>query len=255
MKEMIIDQDPALMAATDEYSALHDLDIFKRKALRRVVEETVNVSYSLYQTIFTNFSLDVAKSLSKQGLPSSSNESKERHEILMDTHSQTYGEIDFFSFCAIMEKARVQPGDTFLDLGHGSGRALIAAALVYGDYLTSISGIELIPSLYDASLQVINNYQQQTVEYDMKKVDIRVVCGNMLELDWNADIVFANSTCFTEDLMVSIARLAEDRMKVGSRFISLTKRLPSEQFELIERRQYPMSWGPATAFILIKKAS
>lgn len=38
-----------------------------------------------------------------------------------------YGEIDFFSFAAIMEKVGPEPGEVFVDLGHGTGRAVVAA--------------------------------------------------------------------------------------------------------------------------------
>jgi hypothetical protein len=65
------------------------------------------------------------------------------------------------------------------------------------------------------------------------------------------DIVFANSTCFDEDLMKAMALVAEN-MKPGSRMITLTKQLPSSEFTLLDRRQYVMSWGEATCFMSIR---
>jgi len=41
-------------------------------------------------------------------------------------------------------------------------------------------------------------------------------------------------------------------MKKGSFFISLTRRLPSSEFQLLEYDMYRMSWGEATVFILQK---
>lgn len=38
-------------------------------------------------------------------------------------------------------------------------------------------------------------------------------------------------------------------MKAGTIFVTFTKGLPSKKFELIERKRYRMSWGPATVFI------
>jgi hypothetical protein len=52
--------------------------------------------------------------------------------------------------------------------------------------------------------------------------------------------------------MQAMARVAE-RMKPGSRFITLTKQLPSSEFVLVDRRQYVMSWGEATSFIHIRR--
>lgn len=66
------------------------------------------------------------------------------------------------------------------------------------------------------------------------------------------DIVFANSTCFDEDLMKSMALVAE-HMKPGARIITLTKQLPSSEFTLLDRRQYVMSWGEATCFMSIRQ--
>ena len=53
--------------------------------------------------------------------------------------------------------------------------------------------------------------------------------------DWtDADIVFANSTCFDLSLMKRLAVEAL-RMRRGSRFITFTNQLPSESFEVFEK--------------------
>jgi hypothetical protein len=36
--------------------------------------------------------------------------------------SLTYGEVDFYSFANILEKANPKLGETFVDLGHGTGK-------------------------------------------------------------------------------------------------------------------------------------
>jgi hypothetical protein len=41
-------------------------------------------------------------------------------------------------------------------------------------------------------------------------------------------------------------------MRKGSFFISMTKRLPSSDFEVLEYEMYRMSWGEATVFIMQK---
>ena len=38
-------------------------------------------------------------------------------------------------------------------------------------------------------------------------------------------------------------------MKKGSFFITMTKRLPSSEFEILEYEMYRMSWGEATVFV------
>ena len=41
-------------------------------------------------------------------------------------------------------------------------------------------------------------------------------------------------------------------MKKGSFFITMTKRLPSSEFEILEYEMYRMSWGEATVFVMQK---
>ena len=47
-----------------------------------------------------------------------------------------YGEIDFMKFIPLLEALEPRKGDVFWDLGCGSGRALVVAALVFGKVLT-----------------------------------------------------------------------------------------------------------------------
>ncbi|CAM9922769.1 unnamed protein product, partial [Ectocarpus sp. 13 AM-2016] len=64
----------------------------------------------------------------------------------------------------------------------------------------------------------------------------------------DGDCVFANSTCFPEDLMDALARQAEE-LKPGSIVVTFTKGLDSTAFEVLSKRRFEMSWGPATVFI------
>ncbi len=88
--------------------------------------------------------------------------------------------------------------------------------------------------------------------------------GSILEENWweDGDIIFANSTCFDDNLMESMGKLAE-RLKPGAIFVTFTKGLHNSHpnvgvisgdedqyaFELLDRKRYQMSWGPATVFI------
>lgn len=85
--------------------------------------------------------------------------------------------------------------------------------------------------------------------------------------------MFANSTCYDEPLMDKIAHLACKLLctlllicynaiifymtylaglRKGAFFISLTKRLPSSDFAVLEYEMTRMSWGDATIFIMQK---
>ena len=176
-----------------------------------------------------------------------------------------------------------------VDLGHGTGRGIVAASLVYGGSIFSqILGIEIVPELYqisktttsqeyiashkdkiDGFLHIKHNSgytssnndgskvrEEFTVTED-KKCDIFISLGDFLSTErldgvyreWtDADIVFANSTCFSYDLIVQISSMAE-KLRPGTIFISLTQSLPSPCFEIIHQYTLPMSWGAATCFI------
>jgi hypothetical protein len=59
---------------------------------------------------------------------------------------------------------------------------------------------------------------------------VSVIPGFHMCLRWSAQ---ANSTCFSDKLMESLAMKA-DSMKAGAYFITTTRRLPSEYFELLD---------------------
>jgi hypothetical protein len=66
-----------------------------------------------------------------------------------------------------------------------------------------------------------------------------------------ADVVFANSTCFDEELMAKVSHEAAKRMKPGAVFISFTRTLSNigSDFSVECHYQYAMSWGTATCFV------
>lgn len=79
--------------------------------------------------------------------------------------------------------------------------------------------------------------------------DIILDKGSFLEYDWSdATFVFANSTCFDPVLMDQLGQLGKN-LKIGAYFITLTKRLTSPYFRLIDSTVYTMSWGFATVHI------
>ncbi len=76
--------------------------------------------------------------------------------------------------------------------------------------------------------------------------------GSFLDYDWSdGDVIFANSTCFDDQLMESMSEQAE-KLKPGAFFVTFTKGLTSKAFELLERKRYRMSWGPATGGLMLQ---
>lgn len=152
----------------------------------------------------------------------------------------------------IKNKYGLPEGGKFYDIGHGSGRVVIAAALVHNfDY--SI-GIEILNGLYLLSEKVKLSWSNYYHNYFSKENKILFYNGSLFDLnilDWtDGSVVFANSTCFGVEMMLKIADVASN-MKIGSYFISLSYQLNEERsgFTLLEEVRYEMSWGHADWFI------
>ena len=90
----------------------------------------------------------------------------------------------------------------------------------------------------------------QMVRGDM--LAINTESKDAIEEDWtDGDIVFANSTCYDDELMLKISNTAVG-MRKGTFFISFTKRLPAPDFKVLEAELHPQSWGAATIYIMQK---
>eukprot|EP01038_Epipyxis_sp_PR26KG_P005213 gene5213-7251_t len=85
--------------------------------------------------------------------------------------------------------------------------------------------------------------------------DCQMIHGDFLKVkfkNWrDADVVFVNSTCYDDNVITELAKLAVG-MKKGSYFVSLTKRLPTTDFKVLEHEMAKMSWGLGTIFIAQK---
>jgi hypothetical protein len=148
-----------------------------------------------------------------------------------------------------MRKINPPPGQIFYDLGSGTAKALIAARFTQ-DFSRCI-GVEILENLHKQAKVIVDrfNRQYQSLLTAGQPQHCSVYLGSFLDFDWSdGDVVFANSTCFDDALMADMSRVAE-RLKPGAFFVTFTKGLTSKKFEVLERKRYKMSWGPATVYI------
>lgn len=128
----------------------------------------------------------------------------------------------------------------------------MAAALLHP--FTHCKGIELVPALHSISLQVQEVYDRafpaersSQSELFPTQPTVSFTLGSFFEVDWSdAEVFFANSTCFSKDMM---QRIADSPVATGAIAITLTKPLPGRQWELLESYKKNMSWGYATVFV------
>jgi len=192
---------------------------------------------------------------------------KEREELnLKKNATLTYGEIDYTTFALTILKIlniHGKPdvgssgplgilqsnGGLFYDLGAGTGKPVIAAATLHPfDFCT---GIELLEGLHTISTEAVLGYNSKGRAVGLD-TQCQMIKGDFRDLnvkDWtDGDIVFANSTCYDDSIMDSIANLGR-KMKRGAFIVTISRRLPSVEFQVIENELHKMSWGDATIFI------
>jgi len=130
----------------------------------------------------------------------------------------TYGEVIFPNFLPMLEFAKPKPGEVFYDLGCGSGQPLMVAALAFPS-LSKCVGIELLENLAALGVQVTGKLTTLCREANIQCSPITVSQGDMLQQDWSdADIVFAASVCFSNELLDGFADRCS-RLKKGSRIL------------------------------------
>lgn len=217
----------------------------------------------IYDEIMRPFPTTLGKAVSK----------KEREAKDNKDSTLVYGEITFEALGTVIEKIKkiygkpnegssgvlgiLQEGQrgVFYDLGSGTGKPVVAAAIAHT--FDICYGIEILEGLYSVSLDVLNAYNTRGKAKLNRTTDthVQMTLGSFLSFsvkDWrDADVVFVNSTCFDENIMLQLAKLARG-LKKGAFFISLTKQIPSEEFAVLEYSMYKMSWGEATIFICQK---
>jgi len=176
----------------------------------------------------------------------------ERAALNISKASLVYGEVSFKSLAEVMwgDVIELKSGGVFYDLGSGTGRGVFTASLI-NDW-SKLQGVEILEGLYQAGVDVQARYERdfKASRTDAeKKQHISFVHGSFLEVDWSdGDLVFANSTCFDEELMNEIAKQAST-LKDGAFVVTLTKSLKADYLQLLYSKQHTMSWGYATVHI------
>ena len=172
------------------------------------------------------------------------------------THSSlVYGEVEYEPFVALLGvllEDGLRPGGVFVDVGCGAGKAVFAAAI--GHDFDKVVGIEILERLHDINADDLlprfeNHVRHEVMPESRQHCDVEFVLGDATVLDWaEARVVFANSTCFDEALMVRLADRAA-ALAPGAYFVTTTTALPSDRFELRWKGFMRETWGDATVFV------
>ncbi|MBI4225995.1 SAM-dependent methyltransferase [Candidatus Roizmanbacteria bacterium] len=173
--------------------------------------------------------------------------SKARKNLPYASKAHTYGEVTPDGFKKVLSDAKAKPGGIFYDLGSGTGKAVMLAALL-GKF-PKLVGIEIIKELYQVSINILGRFDPEVrpiLPVEKQKQTIEFVNADFLEYDFSdADVVFTHATCFYDELMVALERKCAT-LKKGTKVLLVTKNFQSPLFRLIKSGEYPMTWGKAT---------
>ena len=135
------------------------------------------------------------------------------------TDGLQYGEVDLQAFATALGWCKPRPGEKFVDLGSGSGKAVLAAAALHP--FSSATGIELVPQLHDTAVEALGRCETSLLQTK----DVHFTCADALDFVWtDHDVVFVSITCFTDEM---VARVERDAVKLrpGARMLVTSRAL------------------------------
>jgi SAM-dependent methyltransferase len=162
----------------------------------------------------------------------------------------TYGEVTPQTVYHMLTLANASEGETFYDLGCGTGKAVIyAAALTPVDKAV---GVELLPGLHASAEEAKSRFdvhvRPQLPEH-YQSHQVHFVNSDMLAHDFSdANIVFTHCTCFNPELMSGLTQRFE-QLQPGSRVITVSKTIESPLYQCTHAETCQMGWGLATIYV------
>jgi hypothetical protein len=143
-----------------------------------------------------------------------------------ESSTLAYGEVEFESFGSLicnLTRHGIDLGGmlNFVDLGSGTGKAVICAAML--GIFEKCTGIEIIAELHKASTQMLKTFYRHCQSIS-EVVNIDFILGDATFIDWSkTDLVFAHATCYDLPTMKRIGDTA-GKLKSGSILILLSNR-------------------------------
>ena len=148
----------------------------------------------------------------------------------------TYGQTPLSTMRRVLTLASAQQGQTFLELGSGTGRFCMVAARLLG---MRAVGVELLPSFVRSAASIAAAQQ----------LPCRFVQADLFDVSWSqADLLYLTATTFSDALMARVSDKCGE-LKPGACLVSLTRPptasgLVQEAMEVLD-----FSWGPGTVFV------
>jgi hypothetical protein len=172
-----------------------------------------------------------------QALKEKAREERQTKEELAEAKGLVYSEVDLKTMHTVLAKIKTEISDLysgkgiFLDLGSGCGKACIAAGLLHP--FQKVVGIERVQCLLDTAAAAMPKYQEAALQDGMEKPEIEFIAGDFVgEFEAKVEpilpevaVAFANATCFAEEQMATVEKLA-NLMPYESILVTVTHKLP-----------------------------
>lgn len=176
-----------------------------------------------------------------------------------------YGEIALRDFTELLDKYGATDaagggggpdgGRAFWDLGCGTGKGVLAAALCR--HFAHAHGLELLPCTAAIAEILVQDFIRDVLpgarpaSNPLRSVSARV--GDIFAADatdaWTrGDFVFCNCVTWDDETMTRLSAAAE-RMRPGSVFVTVLCPLASDKFELVEEVELNFSWGAVECLV------
>jgi hypothetical protein len=157
LKPLILDNDPLVLKLLPliEASSASDGAEEKDAFIDGIYSLIDSVTEGMFNELFAECGLEVAKHSSK---------AERADKELTSERSLIYGEVEFRSFTEVLRKicTNVPAGGTFIDIGSGSGKAVMAARMTQ-DFSTCV-GVEIMDGLAALADEIGEKYERDCIE-------------------------------------------------------------------------------------------
>ncbi|MCD4783365.1 MAG: methyltransferase domain-containing protein [Candidatus Eremiobacteraeota bacterium] len=146
----------------------------------------------------------------------------------------SYGEVSYPVAAEIVREIGVTENDVFYDLGCGRGKMMFYTRLSTG---ATCIGVDLLPTHIHIAEKITQGLGINKLHFfleDIVNVDLST-----------GSVVFIHGTTFPDEVHNAVSRNI-DKMKTGSRFISVSRPYDNQRLELIKKKNYFVSWGECT---------